>query len=52
MKISKKEFQAYEDAKTRAITYMPGFGLSRYISGLPKERIFGIIRPHSELSEK
>jgi hypothetical protein len=31
---------------------MPGFGLSRNILGLPKERIFGIIRPHSELSER
>jgi len=52
MKTGKKEFQAYEDTKTRAITYMPGFRVSCYISGLPKEKIFGIIHPHSELSER
>lgn len=52
MEISKKEFQAYEDAKTRAITYMPGFGVSHNISGLPKEKVLEIILRHSELSEK
>jgi hypothetical protein len=52
MKISEKEFQAYEDAKTKGITYLLGVGVVRYISGLPKEKIFEIIRPHSELSEE
>ena len=52
MKIGKKEFQTYEDTKTRGITYILGVGISHYISGLSKERIFGIIPRHRELSEK
>lgn len=52
MKISEKEFQAYEDSKTKGITYLLGVGVVRYISGLPKEKIFEIIRPNSELSEE
>ena len=51
MKISKEEFQAYEDTKTKGITYLLGVGISRYISSLPKEIIFEIISRHSELSE-
>lgn len=52
MKITKQEFQAYEEVRANGVANMLDVDFVSRLSGLPRERIFEIIRRYSELNEK
>lgn len=52
MKITKQEFQAYEDVRASGGTNMLDVGFVSRLSGLSREKIFEIIRRYNELNEK
>ena len=52
MKITKQEFQAYEEVRASGVTNVLDVGFVSRLSGLSREKIFEIIRRYNELNEK